>query len=535
MRLLARPLGGSRLVRDYLSGAGAASAFYRGSPFRAESYRRRAKELDRGRGPGTFTPALEVVRAAGTRAENRLRRVIDEDGYFVTTGQQPGLLGGPLYSLYKALTAVRLADELEEIVGGPVMPLFWVASDDHDWVEASHAHIVDGANELVRLSLGAAPPGPPRSLGRVQLGGAVAEVLDRLALSFPRNDFHARYMDRLRDIFRPAATLASAFADLLAELLGNTTLGLVDAGHPRLKESCKPVFRAEAEYPGTSAAVLAEASEALKAGGYDLQAPLIPGATLLFVDGRGGRERLGRLEDGFKLRRTGRELSRRQVMRMIEEDPESVSPNVLLRPVVESFLFPTVAYVGGPGELAYFGQLRGLFRRHGVGMPVVTPRESLLVVESRVEKVLEKFALSPGELLDEGALLSRLARDRMPEDVYEGVTRWRTAVEALAAELAETIAVVDPALQGAVTRARNTGLAALGTLEKKIVRAAGRRNDTVRAQISKARVNLWPAGNPQDRVLSPLQYLMRYDSGFLSRALEAIRIQIDEDEVAERA
>jgi len=535
MRVLARPLGGSPLVRDYLSGVEAASAFYRGSPFRADSYRRRAKELDRARDPGTFTPALEVVRAAGPRAEDRLRRVIDEDGYFVTTGQQPGLLGGPLYSLYKALTAVRLADELEDIVGVPVMPLFWVASDDHDWVEASRTHVVAGAGELVRLSLGAAPPGPPRPLGRVQLGGAVVEVLDTLARAFPRNDFHTRHMDRLRDIFQPAATLTSAFADLMAELLRNTTLGLVDAGHPRLKESCRPVFRAEAEDPGASEAVLGEASEALKAGGYALQAPPIRDATLLFVDGRHGRERLDRLDDGFRLRLTGRELSRRRVLRMIEEDPESVSPNVLLRPVVESFLFPTLAYVGGPGELAYFGQLRGLFRRHGVGMPVVTPRSSLLVVESRVERVLEKFALTPGQLREGDALLSRLARDRLPEDVHDGVTRWRTAVEALGAELAETVAAVDPTLRGAVTRARNAGLAALGTLEKKIVRAAGRRNDTVRARIHKARVNLWPAGKPQDRVLSPLQYLMRYDSGFLSRALEAIRIRVDEDEVAKRA
>ena len=535
MRLLVRPPGGSRLVGDYLSGVEGAGALYRGSPFRAESYRRKAKELDRTRGPQTFAAAREIVRAAGPGAEETLRRVIDEGGYFVTTGQQPGLLGGPLYGLYKALTAVRLADDLEEIVGRPVMPLFWIASDDHDWAEASHAHVVDEANELVRLSLGAAPPGPPRPLGRVRMGGGVAEVLDRLARAFPRNDFHARHMNRLRDILHPAATLTAGFADLMAELLRHTTLGLVDAGHPLLKECCKPVFRAEAEDPGASAAVLGEASEALKAGGYRLQAPPIPGASLLFLDGRDGRERLRRLDDGFRLGRSGREMSRRRVLRLIEEDPESVSPNVLLRPVVESFLFPTLAYVGGPGELAYFGQLRGLFRRHGVGMPVVTPRGSLLVVESRVERVLGKFALTPGELREGDALLSRLARDRLPEDVHDGVTRWRTAVEAMGVELGAAVAAVDPALRGAVTRARNAGLSALGTLEKKIVRAARRRNETMRAQIRKARVNLWPAGKPQDRVLSPLQYLMRYDSGFLSRVLEAIRIRLDEDEAAEGA
>ena len=535
MRLLERPLGGSRLVRDYLDGLEAASVFYRGSPFRAESYRQKAEELDRARGPGTFATAAEAVRPAGLRGEDALRRVIGEGGYFVTTGQQPGLFGGPLYSLYKALTAVRLAEELEAVLSRPVMPLFWVASDDHDWAEANHTHIVDESNELVRLSLGSAPSAQPRPLARMQLGGGVAETLDRLAKAFPRNDFHARYMERLRDIFQPAATMASAFTDLLAELLRDTTLGLIDAGHPRLKEACKPVFRAEAEDPVVSETLLRETSEALKAGGYDQQVPLIPDATLLFVDLQGSRERLQRLRNGFRLRRTGRELSRRRVLALIEGDPESVSPNVLLRPVVESFLFPTLAYVGGPGELAYFGQLRGLFHRHGIGMPVVTPRGSLLVVETRVAKVLKKFALTPDEVREGDALLSRFARDGLPEDVTDPVTRWRSTVEALGGELAAAVAAVDPALQGAVTKARNAGLAALGTLEKKIVRAAKRRSETTRAQIHKARVNLWPAGKPQDRVLSPMQYLMRYGPEFLSRALGEIRIRPDEDGYGDRA
>ena len=535
MHLLGRPLGGSRLVRDYLDGVEAANVFYRGSPLRAESYRQKAEELDRARGPGTFATAAAVVRPAGPRAEDALRRVIGQGGYFVTTGQQPGLFGGPLYSLYKALTAVRLAEDLEAALARPVMPLFWVASDDHDWAEANHTHIVDESNELVRLALGSAPSARPWPLARTQLGGAVTDALDQLAHAFPRNDFHAPYMARLRDIFQPAATMASAFTDFMAELLRDTTLGLVDAGHPLLKEACKPVFRAEAEDPGGSEAVLKETSEALRAGGYDLQVPLIPRATLLFVNLRDGRERLQRLNDGFRLRRTGRELSRRRVLALIDGDPESVSPNVLLRPVVESFLFPTLAYVGGPGELAYFGQLRGLFRLYGVGMPVVTPRGSLLVVENKVARVLEKFALIPDEVREDDALLSRFAREQLPEEVKDAVTRWRGAVEALGGELAVAVAAVDPALQGAVTKATNAGLAALGTLEKKIVRAEKRRSETTRAQILKAGVNLWPAGRPQDRVLSPLQYLMRYGPEFLSRALGQIRIRPDEDGYEEKA
>lgn len=529
MRLLARSLGGSRLVREYLDGNEAANAFYRGSPFRSESYRLKAGELDRARGPGTFATAAEVVRPAGPRAEDALRRVIGEGGYFVTTGQQPGLFGGPLYSLYKALTAVRLAEDLERALVRPVMPLFWVASDDHDWAEANHAHVVDEANELVRLSLGSAPSGPPRPLGRTRVGGAVAAALEGLAGAFPQNDFHASCMAGLRDAFRPEATMAAAFADLLAELLRDTALGLVDAGHPALKEACRPLFRAEAEDPRASAAVLRDTSGALKAAGYELQAPLIPNATLLFADRRDGRERLDALNGGFILKRSGKALSRRRLLGLIDEDPQSVSPNVLLRPVVESLLFPTLAYVGGPGELAYFGQLGGLFRRHGVGMPVVAPRASLLVVETRVERVLEQFALRPEEVREADALLSRLARDRLPEEVTDVLARWRTAVEGLGGELAAAVAAVDPGLKGAVKRAGGAGLAALGTLEKKIVRAARRRSDTTRARIRKAGVNLWPAGKAQDRVLSPFQYLMRYGPEFLSRARREIRFLPGED------
>ena len=530
MKLLPRPLGGSRLTGDYLAGVEAASDFYRGSPYRAETYRQKANELDLARDRDTFATAQRVVRPAGTDGAELLRRVVAEGGYFVTTGQQPGLFGGPLYSLYKALTAVRLAGRLEWLLARPVMPLFWVASDDHDWEEANHAFVVDGANRLVHLTLGTATRRSPRPLGNTPLGAAVEAALDQLARSFPPNDFHERYMARLRDAYQPRSTMASAFSDLMAELLCETSIGFVDAGHPALKEACRPVFRAEAEDPLAGEAVLAETAGALRSRGYQLQVPLIPGATNLFADLRDGRERLQRTGGGFLLRQSGGKLSRRRVLNLIENNPASVSPNVLLRPVVESLLFPTLAYVGGPGELAYFAQLRGLFRRHGTDMPVVFPRGSLLVVETKVEKVLDKHRLAVEAVRDLEALLSRVARDRLPGEVRDAAERWRGAVESTGSELADAAADVDPALRGAVVKARNAGLAALGSVEKKIVRAVKRNAETTRARIAKAQVNLWPGGKPQDRMLCPLQYLMKYGPGFPELAYREIRIPLRPDE-----
>ncbi len=331
----------------------------------------------------------------------------------------------------------------------------------------------------------------------------------------------------MRDTFNPWATVASAFSDLMAELLRDTPVGLVDAAHPALKEASRPILRAEAEDPAASEEAVAETGNALAGLGYTLQVPVISGAVNLLTDLEAGRDRLQRSGRGFTGRRSGQAVSRRRLMSLIEDARGLVSPNVLLRPVVESFVFPTLAYVGGPGELAYFGQLSGLFRRHGTGMPVAVPRASLLAVETKVSRVLEKFGLEVGELRDADGLLSRFAREQVPREAGTAVRRWRDAVQSVAAELEGVSAGIDPGLAGAVAKARNAGLSALDTLEKKIVRAVKRQSETAGAQIMKASVNLWPAGRPQDRVLTPLQYLMRYGANFTRSALREARVELD--------
>ena len=514
------------LVRDYLSGHGPAASHFRGSPFHLATYRDKADELERATGPDAIARVAPMIRPVGPAAEEALRAVARDHGYFVTTGQQPGLFGGPLYSLYKALTAVRLAEGLAATIGRPVMPLFWVASEDHDWEEASHTHVVDETNQLRHIVLGPGPVRAGRPLGRIRLGEGIRDAVAQLARHFPRNDFHTRYIDLVGETFHPSATMASAFTGLMAELLRDTPLGLVDAADPALKQASRPLLRAEAEDPAASEAAVSRSCDELTRQGYRHQVPYIPGATNLFLDSVDGRDRLQHGAGGFELRRTGRTVARDDILALIDEEPHRVSPNVLLRPVVESFVFPTLAYVGGPGELAYFGQLGRLFRRHGVGMPVVAPRGSLLALEKKVVRVIDKYGLEIDELREGDALLSRFARDQVPDGVSGAVAGWRGAVESFAAELTGTVNTIDPVLKGAVAKARNSGLAALGALEKKIVRAVKRSTEVTWSQIAKVQVNLWPAGKPQDRVLGPLQYLMRYGGEFVSMALREIRVEL---------
>ncbi|MDE2982485.1 MAG: bacillithiol biosynthesis cysteine-adding enzyme BshC [Gemmatimonadota bacterium] len=531
LRLLSRHLGGSRLVRDYLDGSATASTFYQGAPGDAPSYRTRARQLSHEALSARLSDAAEVVRPAGPRGEDALRRVVERQGFFVTTGQQPGLFGGPLYSLYKALTAVRLAEELQPVVGRPVMPLFWIASDDHDWAEANHAHVIDPGNRLHRITVGPTTDPLPRALAQIPLGDRGAQAIAELAACFPPNDYREGYLDLLREAYHPGSTLASAYADLMAALLRDTPIGLVDGAGARLKELARPILRAEAEDPLASEEALTETAGHLTAAGYRLQVPLPRGATNLFFDTRQGRDRLLRASGGFRLRRSGREFSSRRILAVIDESVDLVSPNVLLRPVVEGFVFPTLAYVAGPGEVAYFGQLAALFRRHGVEMPVVAPRASLLVVERKVARVLERLDVTVDDVRDVDLLQARFARDEMPDEMKNGLRRWREGLETRASEVSSASAAIDPVLRGAVTKARNSGLAALGALEKKVIRAIKRRSETVASQIAKAGVNLWPGSKPQDRVLSPLQYTMRYGPGVVTALRERIRVLAGENTV----
>lgn len=523
MRFAARPLGGSQLVRDYLAGKGAAQEFYFGPPGEHASYVRKAKSLDEGGGAQRAARAASLVQPLGAAARQRLREVVEAGGYFVTTGQQPGLFGGPLYGLYKALSAERLADDLSRTTGKPVMALFWIASDDHDWDEAARACFVDGANQLHPIFLrGPAGEGKP-PLARIPLGADVEPLIEQVARLFPPNDFSAEAAALARRTHSPRATMATAFAEFLGSLLEDIPLGFVHAADPEVREAALPALRAETENPGRSAEALAATAARLHQEGYALQVPLIDGALNVCLDMPEGRDRLQRAVGGFRLRRSGRELSARQVRGLLEGPDFPASANVLLRPVVESFLLPTLAYVGGPAELAYFGQLGELFRLHGLEPPVAAPRVSLLVVERKVERVLEKLGLSAAEMRDGAAMASRFAREEMPDAVREPLRGWRRAATSQAGELAAAVGALDPTLRAAVEGARNAGLSALRTLETKIARAVKRQNAIVLAQIDKARTNLWPDGKAQERVLGPLQYVMRYGPEFVRAAREAVR------------
>ena len=521
-----RPVGAS-LVQDYLSGTDGAQPFYGARFDTFAAFEAKAIEVD-----GRFDRQARERAAAAMIAPDgadpeRLRAFVEEGGYVVTTGQQPGLFGGPLYSIHKGLTAVRLAETLERRLGRPVIPLFWVASDDHDWAEANHTHLVGLDNELHRIELDGAGESVTPPLHRIPMGSGVEACLKEFLACLPDTDFSPEFVDLLRASFVSEATLPEAYHRTLRHLLGRFGLYFTDAAHPVVKEVSGPTLLGELTAAERMEETLATTAQQLHEAGYALQVPIMEGGVNLFLEGPAGRERLYSEGGGYRLRTSGQLLSADEIRERFEHDPAVLSPNVLLRPVVESVVFPTLAYVGGPGEMAYFGQIAAYFAAHGIGMPIVFPRWAAMPVEAKVRKVLDKFDLEPDRLQQPfHELAGEIARDGTPPEVRAALGKLRGAVAQGVSELQSVTTPVDPTLKGPVQHVRSQAFAALDELERKVTQAVKRESEIALNQLEKARVHLFPEGKPAERVHSPFYFLARYGSGFLDALYERFEIDL---------
>jgi bacillithiol biosynthesis cysteine-adding enzyme BshC len=291
------------------------------------------------------------------------------------------------------------------------------------------------------------------------------------------------------------------------------------------------VLRKELQNTAAHERALASQTERLAGAGYEAQVPILPGAANVFFENDDGRERLVREDGAWRLRASRRTLTDDELWELFDASPEAFSPNVVLRPVVESAVFPTLAYVGGPGEVRYLAQTGCLFEAHGVGMPVVFPRLSVTLVEGKVEKVLDKFGLGESDFLARPVheVISSVVRDDVPEPVQTAVGDLRKAIQEGYQALFDAAKPIDPTLKGPIFHARNEGFKAVADVEKKIRHHIKLKEETELEQIEKAAANLVPDGKPQERVLNVFQYLARYGDAIIPAILDRMTVGLDGD------
>ncbi|RPI49297.1 MAG: bacillithiol biosynthesis cysteine-adding enzyme BshC, partial [Acidobacteria bacterium] len=384
------------------------------------------------------------------------------------------MFGGPLFTLYKGLTAVKLAAQVTEEHGVPAVAVFWVESEDHDWAEVASVSVVDEEHRRRTVTLPAPAGAGHTSISRITFGDEINAAIAELAAALPQTEFTAELLDDLKKAYAPGHTMSDAFARLFDHLLGELGVVVFECSDRAAKQLVGDIFLHEVRHPGRTWALAEEAGKRLSSSGYHTQveASSQSGMALFRVDGA----------------RTSIDASD---ARALEEDartrPETFSPNVLLRPIVQDVLFPTVCYVSGPNELAYLAQLRQVYEHFAVPMPLMFPRASATVLDSAAARFLEKHDL-PFEALqarDESAL-NRLLAASLPESVDRALEDADKTIDEKMAAIIASVPAVDATLEGAARSTLGKLQHDLTSLRGKVISAAKKRDETLRRQFSRA-------------------------------------------------
>jgi bacillithiol biosynthesis cysteine-adding enzyme BshC len=461
----------------------------------------------------------------GEVARGPLERFQDPRAVVVVAGQQPGLFGGPLYTLYKAMTAIHLARAIEKATGRPAVPIFWVASDDHDFEEVRRTWVSDGTElepTLVEYPQNGIPPS--LSFSRIRIGADVGPLLERLQSLLPESPFRDGLLLPLREAYAPGRGWAESFARFMATFVAPLGALVLDPADREAKALAIPVFEREIDLLGSTARAARARGEELTGRGYHAQIAREGNELNLFWHGEDGRQSIRVEKDGsLRLTGPGTTWTADRLKRAVRERPEDASPGVLLRPIVQDHLLPTAAYVGGPSEVAYWAQVFPVYDAFGMSPPAIAPRSGATLLEPKVERTLQKFGIGWERLAGDPEVVIRdTMKALLPEDFQEVFALEREAWRESFRRVEEKVASFDPSLRPAVTNAQTRLEREIETLEKKLLTVWKRRQEESVTKIRRARESLFPHGGLQERVCSPLGFAARHGPWLITRLEESL-------------
>jgi bacillithiol biosynthesis cysteine-adding enzyme BshC len=518
----------SQLLLDYLYRFEQVAAFYTGSPFNLASYRDLAGRLqvahqDR-RGLVAILRRQNEAFGSSDLTFSNIQRLTEPGTFAVVTGQQVGLLSGPAFTLYKALTAVRLAEVLSA-QGLPSVPVFWLATEDHDLEEVAHTATLDEEYALVPLADPGERPAPRSSVGAVKLTGEINAALDRLEATLPPGEPRDALLGDLRACYRPGTTWAEAFGRLMARLFGHWGVALLDPLDDAVRRLSASAYGQALGQAANLRSQLTARSQQLVRAGYHVQVHVPEDSTLVFVTREGNRLPLRQRNGEFFLDNL-ENISLAELTAEPASSPLSLSSNVLLRPVVQDLLLPTLAYVAGPSELAYLAQAQALYPAFGRLMPVIFPRAGFTLVDRRIQRLLEKYRLSVEDVWQgEDSVRPKLAAAGFAEGWTERFDQSAQELAQLLGRLREDLETLDPTLLDTLKNAEEKMTYQMERLRGKASRAAVERSDLLARHQELLFRFLTPAKNLQERQVSGVYFLGHAGYELLDRILS--RIQTD--------
>ncbi len=516
--------GLNRLAVDYAWDFGRLERFFAGNPADPQAWRDAVARVQAHARPREAVAAVieaqQRRRGAPAEALAATARLREAATVAIVTGQQAGLFGGPLFTLLKALTAVRLAERVRAEQHVPAVAVFWIDAEDHDWNEVRTCHVLDAELGLRSVSLADLPGCHTESVGRLQLDASIEAATAELEALLPPSASTADVLAAVRTAYQAGLSMADAFGRLLEQVLGPRGLIVYDASDPAAKPFVADLFAREVEFAGATCRRAAGTGAALEAAGYHAQVAAPSDGLALFSLASG---RQGIRVNGGNCVIGDREEPAADLLARVRTQPEAFGPNVLLRPLVQDTILPTVCYVAGPSELAYLGQLREVYGAFDVPMPLVYPRATATLLDSNAARFLARHALPLGALrAQDESVLNDLLAAALPPSVDASLQAAGQAIEDRMSALAADVLAIDATLEGATRSAMGRMQDDLKKLQGKIIQAAKRKDETLRRQFRHAQAQAYPGGHSQEREIGLVYFLNKYGPSLVDRLCEEL-------------
>ncbi|WAA10624.1 bacillithiol biosynthesis cysteine-adding enzyme BshC [Fervidibacillus albus] len=456
------------------------------------------------------------------QVEESLRKLEREKSVVVIGGQQAGLLTGPLYTIYKMMTIVLLAKEKEEKLKIPVVPIFWIAGEDHDFDEINHVFVEersvlkkktyrDDTIERKRVM-------SKRRLDHIQLRQWYEEVIR----SYGETDFSNQLLFFLHQQLKRADTVTDFFVSISNELFQNYGLLFVDSSHPELRNIESPYFSEIIDKGDEVAKALQMQQRKMGKRGWQRVIRTDENCYHLFFERDGMRHLLYSSENGFVYTENGTTFSKDELLTLAQSSPEQLSNNVVTRPLMQEFLFPTIAFVAGPGELQYWAELKGVFDLFNKRMPPIVPRLHITLLERNLERELAELNLSLQKVLLTGTGEEKKKRIEMLKDqnLHAYFAKGKREIESIYEQLAHQIVQFDKGLTGIVNKNEQFVLSQLQFLEKKVEEAVKNRHSILLKKYDRIENHLHPFGNYQERCWNITYFFNEYGMDFIDRLMQ---------------
>jgi bacillithiol biosynthesis cysteine-adding enzyme BshC len=473
-----------------------------------------------------FTPSKKTVENIDLLSSDKTLAVV--------TGQQLGLYGGPLYTFYKIITAIKLCASLREKYGDfNFVPVFWLEGDDHDFEEVRSANLISDNNEIVSVAYNDNEPAETNrgSIGKLVFNGNISAANEEVNSILRDNDFKPRLMEKLTACYKEGETFKSSFRRLLFDIFDEYGLIFFDPQDIKIKEILKPVFRRELENFSEHTKELVKVSAELEEV-YHAQVKVNP--INLFLDDDDGRYLIEPADDDFRLKSKRKKILKNTLLEILDSNPQKFSPNVLLRPICQDYIFPTAFYIGGPGEISYFAQVIPLYGFFNVPQPLVYPRSSLTIVEKTIQKTIDKYNLRFSDLFsDKEMLFENVIKSISDMQFEQDFSACEKEMDQALDRLKGKLLSIDKTLNDAASKVYERVSQSLKILKDKTNEAQKKKHEATIRQLNKASNVLFPNGNFQERELSFIYFAHKYGLDIIKWIYSELAINRFEHQITE--